>query len=411
MKNRGFFLFFVQFVACTRLSQSVTALQKHLKSSSLREKPYCCCGIRRFSQRKVDLVLMAALPTRRERKMPNDSTAQKSKNQKNSGSTTGSAGANKDGPTHKICDENPSPCPSKSSEEGMAEKSASKEGSELLKFGSILAASITELKDTMAGKFDQLEEILTEPDIWVQDTEERDDASEDDEDIDNSGGTTDEPQSKKSKLTSPSEVASKQMVLNSIAEKMQMQEKVDPGINEQLAKMINQLMFKKEKPDEEKLKEKLHLSHIIRPANCDSLVTTKVDELIWQRLRPQTRSFDLRAQVAQSCIVKSVTILSKMLDKALNLKDKLPDLTKSPDSNLDDLQMELDTLINDGIESIETMSFASYEVNARRRECIKPDLNEDYMLLFSPSVPINQFLFGGDTSKRLEEIEKTNKVV
>ena len=52
-----------------------------------------------------------------------------------------------------------------------------------------------------------------------------------------------------------------------------------------------------------------------------------------------------------------------MLDKALNLKDKLPDLTKSPDSNLDDLQTELDTLINDGMEAIETMSFARYEVN------------------------------------------------
>ena len=35
--------------------------------------------MRRFSQRKVDLVLVAALPTRRERKMPNDSTAQKNK--------------------------------------------------------------------------------------------------------------------------------------------------------------------------------------------------------------------------------------------------------------------------------------------------------------------------------------------
>ena len=57
------------------------------------------------------------------------------------------------------------------------------------------------------------------------------------------------------------------------------------------------------------------------------------------------------------------------------------------------------------------MSFASYEFNARPRECIKPDLNEDYMSLFFSSVPINQFLFGGDTSKRLEEIEKTNKVV
>ena len=63
------------------------------------------------------------------------------------------------------------------------------------------------------------------------------------------------------------------------------------------------------------------------------------------------------------------------------------------------------------MEAIETMSFANYEINARRRECIKPDLNEDYTSLFSASVPINQFLFGGDTSKRLEDIEKTNKVV
>ena len=149
----------------------------------------------------------------------------------------------------------------------MAGKSASNEGRELLKFGSMLTALITALKDTMAGKFDQLEDILTRPDIWAQDTEERDDVSVDDADNDN----TEEPPSKKSKLTSSVEVANKQTVLNSIAEKMQMQEK-------------------KEKPDEEKLKEKL--SHIIRPANCDSLVTTKVDELIWQRLTPQTRSFD-----------------------------------------------------------------------------------------------------------------------
>ena len=62
---------------------------------------------------------------------------------------------------------------------------------------------------------------------------------------------------------------------------MQKQEKVDPGINEHLAKMINQLMFKKDKPDG-KPKEKLR--HIIRPANCDSLVTTKVNELIWHML-------------------------------------------------------------------------------------------------------------------------------
>ena len=57
-----------------------------------------------------------------------------------------------------------------------------------------------ELKDTMAGKFDQLEEILTRPDIWAQDTKEHDDASEDDADNDSSPSITEEPPSKKSKF-------------------------------------------------------------------------------------------------------------------------------------------------------------------------------------------------------------------
>ena len=62
------------------------------------------------------------------------------------------------------------------------------------------------------------------------------------------------------------------------------------------------------------------------------------------------------------------------------------------------------------MEAIETMSCVSLEVNATRRVCIKPDLNEDYMSLFSPSVPINQFLIGGDTPKRLEKIEMQAKL-
>ena len=43
----------------------------------------------------------------------------------------------------------------------MVGKSASREGSELLTFRLLLATSITKLKD-MVGKFDQLEEIVTQ---------------------------------------------------------------------------------------------------------------------------------------------------------------------------------------------------------------------------------------------------------
>ena len=119
----------------------------------------------------------------------------KGKNQKSSGSTTGNAGANKDDSTHKNC-ENLNSRPNENLGNGIAGKSASNEGSELLKFRSMLATSITELKHTMAGKFDQLEEILTRPDIWAQDTEDHGDASEADADNDSSRSITEEPPSK-----------------------------------------------------------------------------------------------------------------------------------------------------------------------------------------------------------------------
>ena len=180
----------------------------------------------------------------------------------------------------------------------MAQKSASSKGSELLKFGSMLSDSITELKNTLVGKFDQLKQTLTQPILWEQNGDGQGDLSASGPDSDGCDGhaTGNKQPTKKSMSTASVETTSKQKVLSTIAEKMQMQEKVDPGIDAQLTEMINQLMFKKERPDEDKLKEKLGL--ITRPDNCNSLVTTKIKELIWQRLRPQTRSFDSRAQVA-----------------------------------------------------------------------------------------------------------------
>ena len=68
----------------------------------------------------------------------------------------------------------------------MAGKSAATKAA---KFGRMLVASIAELKDTMAGKFDQLQEILTQPDIWAQ-RHRRERISEDCVDNDETRSTT-----------------------------------------------------------------------------------------------------------------------------------------------------------------------------------------------------------------------------
>ncbi|EDO30430.1 predicted protein [Nematostella vectensis] len=171
-----------------------------------------------------------------------------------------------------------------------------------------------------------------------------------------------------------------------------MKEKTEKSGNAQLAELVNNLIFKDEKPDEAEMKESME--KIIRPENCNLLVATKVDELIWNRLRPQTRSFDSRAQTAQSALVKGVIELTKQLNGIIDLQAQV----KENKIDNSDIVIELDKLVEKGMSSIEMLSYANYELNCRRRECMKPDLNDDYTSLFSSSVPINKFLFGGDTS-------------
>jgi hypothetical protein len=288
--------------------------------------------------------------------------------------------------------------------------------SELLQFGSMISDSIKSLTDTMSHNSSQLQQSLeasryTEAEYEYSDNEYDDSRSDNESEPPRKrkkGSVEDLTTQTATDCSTSNENGGDNDVLTGIAEKLNIVEKVDSEINVKLAKMVNSLMFKTEKPDEGMIKERI--GKIQRPGNCESLVTTRVDELIWQRPRPQTRSFDSKAQTAQTCIVKSVTILAKMLNSTLNIIQKLSDVTEKADASTV-LKKDLDLLVQDGMYAIETMSFANYEVNARRRECIKPDLNDDYTSLFSASVPINQFLFGGDTSKRLEDIDKTNKVV
>ena len=184
------------------------------------------------------------------------------KDQRSSLNTESTAGPSKEGPIHKTyCDENNSRAvhsPNVSVKESAWKPDTSDE-SEFQKFGGMLSESIRDFKNTLAEKCDLLEQTLTQPDVWNADDEECDVLSDSHHTTENEGGNTtaDESNRPKKKARSNSgsgETTSKQKVLiNSIADKIQIQEKVDSGIDEQLSQMINHLMFKTEKPDEEKL--------------------------------------------------------------------------------------------------------------------------------------------------------------
>ena len=49
-------------------------------------------------------------------------------------------------------------------------------------------------------------------------------------------------------------------------------------------------------------------------------------------------------------------------------------------------------------DAIALIGAANFELNMRRREQIKPELNEDHKNLCSSSVPFNDSLFGNDSA-------------
>ena len=63
------------------------------------------------------------------------------------------------------------------------------------------------------------------------------------------------------------------------------------------------------------------------------------------------------------------------------------------------------------MSAIEMLSYANYEINLQRLEGIKPDQNEDDASLFSSSLPIKNYLFGGDSKTLIKRIELSKKAI
>ena len=62
------------------------------------------------------------------------------------------------------------------------------------------------------------------------------------------------------------------------------------------------------------------------------------------------------------------------------------------------------------IHAIVLIMSANREMNLKRREIMKPDLNSQYSALCSASTPVTMELFGDDVGKQIDEVTKANKL-
>ena len=104
-----------------------------------------------------------------------------------------------------------------------------------------------------------------------------------------------------------------------------------------------------------------------------------------------TRSTDVKLQKVQTNIIGDLCALVMAVDTVL-------------DGTSDNYVVQ--TLM----DAVAMIATANHEVNLRRREHIKPELNANYKHLCSAIIPITDELFGDDISKQVKDLTEVNRV-
>ena len=184
----------------------------------------------------------------------------------------------------------------------------------------------------------------------------------------------------------------KNEVLNCLKQDLQ-KEQLSPDVDSELATIINSLI--KDGLPEDKLQNKMNKYH--RPGNCSHLAKVRVNQALWDNLPPTVRSQDLKLQKVQTSLFKGMCALTNTINIILNNMQSIP-------SGKDLFQVATD--------SFSFFANANTELNQRRRELIKPELQADYKYLCSSNstLAVTDQLFGDDLAKEVKELTEVHRV-
>ena len=167
-----------------------------------------------------------------------------------------------------------------------------------------------------------------------------------------------------------------------------------PAMPENVSQVINNA-FRQKVVDEVRT-SKLKLFAI--PSNCPGLDRVKVNQHIWEKIKPQTRTMDVKLQAVQSQIVAAGAGICKVLQDVSKME---PSKVSGPS-----IQQMTKDLLNVQV----LLGQSNVDLNHRRRDLIKPDLNTSYSPLCAASTPFTEWLFGDDVGSQVNDISAANRV-
>ena len=150
-----------------------------------------------------------------------------------------------------------------------------------------------------------------------------------------------------------------------------------------MAEIVKSLL--NEKLPKEKLSEVQ--AKYLRPQNCTNLAQApKSNKQIWQQLRQETRNTDSAFHKGQSLLISGLYAVLQMCNSSSG--------------------EQKNALTHTAV----LLLSANRDLNLKRRDFIRPDLNKQYASLCNPSTTISTFVFGDDLNKEVEELTKSNKL-
>ena len=170
-------------------------------------------------------------------------------------------------------------------------------------------------------------------------------------------------------------------------------------MNAQFAGILKEVM--RVKLDDDVLTETKN--RYTRPVNCECLEPTQVNHLLWDKLKLDTRSSDLKLQLIQANLLKEIIPIVLVVEQRSTVKVQ---------DKISEELLDIPSLIRTATDSVALLGAANFGLNMQRRDNIKPELDADYKHLCSPTVSFTDFLFGDDPdlSKQLKDLAKATKV-
>ena len=237
-----------------------------------------------------------------------------------------------------------------------------------------LKSSFEGLRDSMNAGLTGLGDLIASHFV----DEEPDDGNDDGDSIgskdDDESLVDGEPPAKKSRLAEPGN--NRNPLISKLTKTLQLTEHAGPAIDGDLASLVDKIM--REKANEDKITDLK--KHHETPENCTTLSETKVNQGVWNNLDESARSTDLKFQKVQKSLVKGIIIIVTEVNKLMGNSE---------------LQ-NADNTVGSLMDGVLLLANANQELNYRRRELTRPQLNANYRHLCSPSNPVvNKFTVWG----------------